>query len=253
MTILCVFIWSHAKSESQDAKKGVVTYVDGQVKRKSSDLENWQNAPVNTEVLSGDKVRTYIDSRAELDLSELDVIRLAPRTVIDIVRLYEETKEKKVKTNISVEQGQLWANVHPVEANTEFDISAPVAAAAITGTVLRLDVDEDSTTTLKVYKGEVQLRRQPQQLLKPMQTGSLKPTQIQGPSQVQGPKEVTADEWIKIIKAMQQITVSKNGEIINFGGFSIQDKDEQSPWIRWNHELDNRRLQNLQQRLRESK
>ncbi|MBN2104408.1 FecR domain-containing protein [bacterium] len=251
MMLICLLVSVQAWTDTQDAKKGVVTYVDGQVKRKSGDLEDWKNALVNTEVLSGDKVRTYIDSRAEVDLSELDIIRLAPRTVIDIVRLYEETKEKKIKTNISVEQGELWANVNPVKANTEFDISAPVAAAAITGTILRMNVNEDSTTQLKVYEGEVQLRRQPQQLLKPMQTGSLKPTQIQGPTQVQGPKEVSVEEWVKIVKAMQQITVSKNGEIINFGGFSVQDKEEQSPWIKWNHELDNRRLQNLRERLKE--
>jgi len=245
--LLCMQGWS----ESDASKKGVVTYADGQVKRKTVDVENWQNAPVNTEVLSGDKVRTYIDSRAEVDLAELDIIRLAPRTVIDIVRLYEETKEKKLKTSISIEEGELWANVHQVEASTEFDISAPVAAAAITGTILSMDVGEDSTTRLKVYEGEVHLKRKPQQLFKPTQTGSLKPTQIQGPTQVQGPKEVSAEVWVKIVKAMQQITVSKDGEIVNFGGFSPQDAEEQSPWVKWNHELDQRRLYNLKKRFEE--
>jgi hypothetical protein len=248
--IISLICFIQGGTGSVDEKKGLVTYSDGQVKRKAVAVENWQNAPVNTEVLSGDKVRTYIDSRAELDLAALDIIRLAPRTTIDIVRLYEETKEKKVKTSIAIEEGELWANVHEVEASTEFDISAPVAAAAITGTILRLNVAADSTTQLKVYEGEVQIRKKPQQLLKPME-GSLKPQQIQGPTQVQGPREVTAEEWVKIVKAMQQITISQEGEIINFSGFSLQDEVEQTPWVKWNHELDNRRLQQLKDRLME--
>ena len=234
--IISLICFIQGRTGSVDEKKGLVTYSDGQVKRKAAAVENWQNAPVNTEVLSGDKVRTYIDSRAELDLAALDIIRLAPRTTIDIVRLYEETKEKKVKTSIAIEEGELWANVHEVEASTEFDISAPVAAAAITGTILRLNVAADSTTQLKVYEGEVQIR---------------KPQQIQGPTQVQGPREVTAEEWVKIVKAMQQITISQEGEIINFSGFSLQDEVEQTPWVKWNHELDNRRLQQLKDRLME--
>lgn len=248
--VLGLLLFTQAWTESEDEKKGVVSYSEGQVKRKEATAEGWQNAPVNTEVLSGDKVRTYIDSRAEVDLAELDIIRLAPRTTIDIVRLYEETKEKKVKTSISIEEGELWANVHQIEASTDFDISAPVAAAAITGTILNLSVDQDSTTQLKVYQGEVKLTRKPQELLKPVQTGgSLQPTQIQGPTQVQGPHQVSAEEWVKIVKAMQQITVNKDGEIVNFGGFSPQDASEQSPWVKWNQSLDIRRLQNLRQRM----
>ena len=140
--------------EEDDSKKGIVTYADGQVKRRPIEQEGWENAPVNTEVLSGDKVRTYRMSRAELDLAQLDIIRLAPRTIIDIIKLYQETKEKKLETEIDIEQGEIWASVHEVEVDTKFDISAPITAAAITGTTLRMKVEEDSTTQLKVYKGE---------------------------------------------------------------------------------------------------
>lgn len=242
-------------SAEETAKKGTVTYADGEVKRQAIAAESWLNAPVNTEVITGDRVRTYRESRAELDLAQLDVIRLAPRTTIQVDKLYEETKEKKIQTSIKLEEGDLWASVHEVEASTNFDISAPVAAAAITGTILSLSVDEDSTTQLKVYKGEVEIRRLPQQLLKPQKTGggSLAPTQIQGPTQVQGPKEVTADEWIKIVKTMQQITIDPQGRIVNFSGFSPKDPSEMTDWVKWNHELDRRRMENLMQRMKEQK
>ena len=127
----------HAQVE-KDTTKGIVTYSVGQVKKRPPDIQMWRSAPKNTEIFSGDKVRTYTRSRAELDLAELDIIRLAPETTIDIIKLYEETKENLLETKLNVEEGEIWANVHEVKMETKLDISTPVSAAAITGTVLRL-------------------------------------------------------------------------------------------------------------------
>jgi hypothetical protein len=225
---------------SNEEKKGVVTYVDGQVKRKAVDQEDWQSAPVNTEVISGDKVRTYRESRAELDISKLDIIRLAPRTIIDILKLYEETKEKKIKTSIHLEEGELWAAVHEIEMETEFDISAPIAAAAITGTVLRMHVDTDTTTQLKVYKGEVRITNAPEK--KNLQPQSLVPHEVPGPYEIQGPHEVTLDEWVYIVKAMQQVTIGPGGKVVSKGTFSTEDSDEKNDWVEWNKQRDQLRL-----------
>lgn len=142
-------------------KKGIVSYTDGDVKKQLISSELWENAPLKSSVNSGEKVRTYQQSRAELELVQLDIIRLAPKTIVHLDKLYEETKEKKLATNIKVEKGEIWASVHEVNAETDFDIAAPVAAAAITGTVLRMNVGEDSSTQLKVYKGEVKITNAP--------------------------------------------------------------------------------------------
>ncbi len=242
-TIVLVIGNSVNLGSSEDSKKGIVTYAEGQVKKKPTVADNWLNAPVNTEVITGDMVRTYQQSQAEINLAQLDIIRLAPKTTVDFIKLYQETKEKKVKTQIKLEGGQLWASVHEVSAQTDFDIAAPVAAAAITGTVLRMNVEDDTTTQLKVYKGEVKITNAPENTnLKPQ---SLKPYQIQGPHQIQGPRQVSLDEWIYIVKAMQQITIDKKGSVVNIGNFSSNDKDEKSDWIKWNQQRDLERLRQL--------
>jgi hypothetical protein len=231
---------------TSDQKKGIVTHADGTVKRQPVEVETWENAPVNTDILSGDKVRTYQESRAELDLAQMDIIRLAPRTIIDIVRLYQETKEKTVKTEIKLEQGELWASVHEVEMETEFDISAPIAAAAITGTILRMNVKEDSTTQLKVYTGEVKITNAPEK--KDLKAQPLvKPHQIQGPHEVPGPREVTLQEWVYIVRSMQQITVDNKGKVISSGDFDKNDEEEQSNWVKWNQKRDDLRNRSIQQ------
>ena len=228
-------------------KKGIVTYADGQVKRRPIEIENWVNAPVNTEVLSGDKVRTYQNSRAELDLAQLDIVRLAPRTIVDIIKLYQETKDKFVSTHIDLEQGEIWAAVHEVEVETKFDISAPIAAAAITGTVLRMSVDEDSTTQLKVYKGEVNITNAPEK--KDLQPRSLIPHEVPGPREIPGPREVSVEEWLYIVKAMQQLTIDRHGKVVSKGSFKEEDEDEKTAWVRWNKRRDERRMGLLKERL----
>ena len=222
---------------SQD-RKGIVTFADGQVRRQPINVETWESAPVNTDILSGDKVRTYQQSRAELDLARLDIIRLAPRTIIDIVKLYEETKEKKIRTEIKLEEGELWASVHKVDVKTEFDISAPITAAAITGTTLRFRVEQDSTTQLKVYNGEVKITNAPEKQNIPPK--SLMPTQVPGPTQIQGPRQVSLEEWVYIVKAMQQITIDKRGQVVSVGSFTKGDPDEKSDWVNWNKTRDER-------------
>ena len=228
---------------SEDEKRGVVTYADGQVRRQPSQSESWENAPVNTTILSGDKIRTYLQSRAELDLAQLDIIRLAPRTIVDIIRLYKETRDQKVSTEIKLQEGEIWASIHEVEVETSFDISAPIAAAAITGTNLRMRVEADSTTQLKVYQGEVHITNAPQRTdLKPK---PLKPHQVPGPREIPGPREVSLEEWVYIVKAMQQITIDKKGQVVSMSGFQQDDKDEKDPWIQWNQRRDERRLKKL--------
>ncbi|MBN2414788.1 FecR domain-containing protein [bacterium] len=234
--LFVMLICAAAVFAQQDEKKGVVTYSDGQVKRKPLTDELWQSAPVKTEILSGDKIRTYRQSRAEIDLAQLDIVRLAPQTIIDILKLYEETEEKKLKTQINLEQGEIWANVHKVQMETEFDISSPVSAAAITGTVLRLKVAADSTTQLKVYTGEVRITNAPEN--RTLTPTSVVPHQIEAPHEIPGPVEVSVEEWLYIVKQMEQITFDKSGKIVSKGKFNTNDYDEKNTWVQWNRQRD---------------
>ena len=106
-----VFAGQTIQKSKQDSKKGVVTYTDGRVKKKQLTAPDWQNAEKNSPVITGDRVRTYKRSRAELELLELDIIRMAPETTIDIVKLYDETKGKVKETKLSLQQGDIWAKI----------------------------------------------------------------------------------------------------------------------------------------------
>ncbi len=220
--------------------RGQVTFVEGRAKKQPVLTEDWLNAEKGSEIITGDKVRTLRDSRAELALMELDIIRLAPLTTIDIVKLYEETKEGRDETQINVNQGNIWALVRKVEETADFNISTPVAGAAITGTRFRVDVGEDSSTVLKVYEGEVRVTNAPgRKDLMPKELPQQGRQQIEGPKQVQGPRQVTFEEWYYIVKNMQEIRIAKNGQLLSSGSFSANDPEEQTAWVQWNLARDN--------------
>ncbi len=217
--------------------RGKVTELDGRARKLPVTSDNWMSAVLGSEIISGDKVRTLRESRAELTLKELNIIRMAPLTTIDIVKLYEETKEGLDETQIDVVKGDIWAMVSEEKEEVSFDVNTPVAGAAITGTRFRISVGDDSSTVLKVYKGEVKITNTADiKELVPQELPHIK--QIQGPQQIQGPRRVTFEVWYYIIKNMQEIRIDSKGQLLSSGDFSAEDPDEQTEWVRWNLEKD---------------
>ncbi|HPG39114.1 MAG TPA: FecR family protein [bacterium] len=219
-----------------DQQRGLVTRVEGSAKKQKLAEVEWTNVATNTEVNGGERVRTFAQSRAELELARLDKIRLAPKTTIDILKLYEETKDQKRETQMLLQEGDLWANVAEKSENMTFSINTPIAAAAITGTTLRMSVGADSASELKVYKGEVIITNAPD--LSTVVPQSIVPYQIEGPHEIPGPREVSMEEWALIVKSMQKVTIDKNGQVSYSGNFAATDSDENTDWVRWNLEQD---------------
>ena len=193
---------------------------------------------VNTDVAGGDEVRTYQESRAELELTELDLVRMAPQTRILINKLYEEKKARKREVSVDLQEGDIWANLGGDLGDLDFKLQTPRAAAAITGTVLRVGIDDDSTTQFKVYSGEVRVTNAPQRT--DLQPKTIQPRQVPGPYEIPGPREVSLSEWLYIVKSMQTISIDKKGNVSSMGNFSETDREEQSQWVRWNMSQDRR-------------
>lgn len=224
--------------------KGIVSYVEGNVRKKSIEEADFKtNVSEKTTVKSRESYKTMIKSRAELELSELDIIRLAPKTTVDLVALYEETKDGKQKTDIKLAEGDLWAQVNSSDDKNEFMMDTDIAAAAITGTNFRMSKDGE-LTEMKVYHGEVKISNAREKMDK-MSAKSVKeftaPKQTMGPKQVAGPKQVSLEEWVYIVKNMQKISFDKTGKVVSAGEFKADDSDEKTDWVEWNKKRDRKK------------
>ncbi|MBN1967805.1 MAG: FecR domain-containing protein [Candidatus Delongbacteria bacterium] len=229
-------------------EKGKVTLVDGVVKKKFVDAVDFdEDVKKDGVVQSRESYKTMLKSRAELELKGMDIIRLAPKTTIDLIALYEEMMEgNNESTVVKLNEGDIWAQVNSSDDNSEFNIETDIAAAAITGTNFSLS-KKDGETTLKVYHGEVKISNsenpdkvKESSVFDPIPK-IVQPTEVSGPTIIDGPKEVTLTEWLYIVKNMQKITFDNKGNVLQTGEFSNDDEEEKGEWVQWNKKADRAR------------
>ena len=239
--------------QQTEGAEGQVCYLDGRLLRLPDAEQNWREAPLHSLVKNGDRVRTIEDSRAEIDLGQDNLIRLAPQTTIDLRRLFEERANQQAgrASQLYLEEGELWAELNGLEEEDQFEISSGLVGAAITGTGLRLSQDAEQGALLRVYHGEVRLAASLEalgsgqavsatefaaSLFGTDNENSARPRPVPGPQTVAGPHAVSLEDWLIIVGAMQEVRVNAQGQITAAGEFQATDTQEQNSWIRWNQE-----------------
>ncbi len=236
---IALFLTSYMPAFAADtpASAGTVTYVKGTAQKKAAKGEDWERAKENTQLTSGDKIKTLEKTRAEIRLEAGKVIRLDENTTVDLVKLVEES-QNRVETDIKLEQGNLWAKVGKLGENAELKVESPIAGASIRGTTFRVEVAIDGATQLNVYEGAVEVYNPMQKATGPI-TRIEAPREVAKPGYIEGPKEVSLDEWSYIVRNMQKFTITPAG-VKQVVKFSKNDSEEQSDWVRWNQEMDKR-------------
>jgi hypothetical protein len=207
------------------------------IQEGSSDL---QMAHFNMAVFSGDKIETKRESRCEITLHNGDVVRIDENSIYTL----EDVKvaEEKIQASSFLSVGRLWATIRKIFSEDDYvKVKSPTAVIAVRGTIYRLDVADDSLTTLKVYDGEVEVSPQasstgmaPQQ---PQKTGPIGPPQdVAGPTDVQGPRDVSIAQWMEIVKAQQMVVIKPDGRFEK-SDFDLVE-DGKSDWVQWNKKRD---------------
>ncbi len=215
---------------------GIISALQGSAEKRSATSDDWLSAQLKTNVASKEVVRTLPDSFAEISLTRGTVIRLAPKTTVNMVKLYEESKDKVV-TNIQVESGEVWGNVNKQSEDDVFNVDSTAVSSSIVGTIFRINSADDGSTMVKVYKGNVEVSSNVQKKTQTSPNHDT-PTEVSGPTEVEGPKEVTLEQWTVIVREMMQIRIDKNGNIVRMDPIDPKAADEQNAWVKWNQQLD---------------
>lgn len=218
------------------AASAKVTFASGSVSVQAKGKTAWAPAKAGTALGAGDKVKTGKSSKVEIKFSDGSVIRLASMASLTIVKMESGNKNK---TNVKTEKGNVWAKVKTVAGKTEFETQSPTLIAGVRGTVYRMNIKEDDTTVVKVYKGKVEVKTWLEAIKKQqeMMEKGLKPEKSnEEPYEVEGPTEVTMEQWYRIVGEMQQITIGKKGfeDVKPFNA----EEDAKDPWVQWNKERD---------------
>lgn len=187
-------------------------------------------------VVRGDRVRTDKKARIELKLPDGSFIRFNEQTTFELISAALDKKKKQRKIRVSMILGKTWAKVSKLFKRGRFEILTKTAVCGVRGTIYRLNVNQDDSVMVKVYWGEIVVNSREKEGVTG-QTGKMtKPSKVSGPHPVQGPHPVTVEEWIYIVKSLQQINIAPDGIATKPFRFSI--KDDLNEWVRWNQERD---------------
>lgn len=188
---------------------------------------------------AGCEVSTGAGSRLEIVLPDRSVVRFSEKTKFKLIQS-DISREGNRAIKISVPVGKIWTNVRKAlkGRDSSFEISCQNAVAGIRGTVYRMDVENDQSAQVKVYEGEVSVQgvSQKETAVSPQPAVIGSPQPVAGPAAVEGPKPVTMEQWVYIVKSMQQILISADGRAQAPEDFT--EEEDVSDWVKWNKQRD---------------
>lgn len=199
---------------------------------KSKDGKDWKPVLKGDFLGANENVKTGVKSRLELTLPDGSRVRFSEKTTFKVERLLFTEEERGFE--IKVFFGKAWSKAAKFKKTSKFEVKTGTAVAGIRGTTFRVDANEDLSSLVKVYEGEVAVNSLPAE----SQDKGKKPKYISGPKEVPGPHEVSREEWSYIVKSWQQIAVSPEG--IASKPVSFSPEEDKSEWVLWNQEMDKR-------------
>lgn len=226
LIIPLLFISTLSRSAENTAS---VSYMEGTVS-KSRDGKDWKPLSKGDTLAENESVKTGVKSRLELTLPDGSKMRFSEGTNFKVDSLMFKEEERSL--GIDVLFGKAWAKVTKEKKGSRFEVKTPNAVAGVRGTVYRVDVNNDTSSLVRVYDGEVAVGNLPAKI----EDEGKRPKYISGPSEIPGPHEVTREEWTYIVKSWQQIAISPKG--IASKPTSFTQEEDRNEWVIWNQEMD---------------
>ena len=124
----------------------------GRVEVAPAGTTNWAPGQTNQTLKLGDLLRTGKNSRASLRLSDLSVLRVYELTTLEI----KPPAAPKANDVIDIKAGATYFFNRDKPQVTQFQ--TPSASGAIRGTEFLVQVEDDGTTRVSLFNGEVDLR-----------------------------------------------------------------------------------------------
>jgi hypothetical protein len=216
-------------------ESATVSLLEGDVWLKKEGKGPEQPIEKGRRVFAGDVVRTGDGSRLELELPEGSFLRFDENTSFTVMASAYQQAEESRDIRIRMILGKAWARVSRLfKGRGRFALETPTAVAGVRGTTYRLNLEKDRSAVVKVYDGEVEVRRR---MTEDGPTPG--PAPLKAPHPVAGPRPVTMEEWVYIVGALQQINIGPDGTATEPFRFDIQaDLDD---WVRWNQMRDQMR------------
>jgi hypothetical protein len=136
------------EEETADQSVARVAFLQGKATyNRGDDPDNWQPAPLNFPLTTGDRFWTARDSRTELQTAA-GLVLLAPETDLSVLNLTDDVSQ------LSMGAGTASFRIRHLAADDSFEVAAPNAAVTFKRAgYYRIDVDASGNTRVSVFRG----------------------------------------------------------------------------------------------------
>jgi hypothetical protein len=185
---------------------------------------DWRDAKVKMPLRKGDQVYTREESFVEIRYTDGTVLRMNENTKL----VLSSSTDKAAKAENPL--GGVWVNMEKIAKGKSFELSSPTAVAAIRGTVFHMETGQDSSTSVSVFEGKVDvgpsgdLKKKLRNVEKETEPGDV--TEVPPPEEIPGPFEVPLEQWRSIV-AGQRISVRPDGK---FAEETFETDPRQASW-----------------------
>ena len=133
-----------------------IAFYTGNVEvQRASDL-SWKGATEKMRLESGDRIRTFSNSRAEISFDDGTTLRVKSDSLIVIGELTENVRTKVTKSSVRLLVSSIEADIkQSVVKGSQFKLELPTAVAEVEKARLTIDIDENKDSQVKVLSGTV--------------------------------------------------------------------------------------------------
>jgi len=155
--IASFFMQAYAVPKNQPGAQ--VKFLIGKVQVQSKQKTKWRTLRLRQKVYSGDRIKTFLSSRVELNMPDGSVIKVNQNSIFEVKTIKTKAHDNEDKMSFSLFGGSLWAQFKKLVSTRQTrEIESPSAVVAIRGTILDMKVDQNEATRVRVFEGRVAVR-----------------------------------------------------------------------------------------------
>ncbi len=144
-----------AKNPSSNLMLASVISCNGIVLYHEQDEFYWQDVKLETKFFDNDEIKTTTESYCELKLSNGNIIKLEPNTLLTLNS--KKDGKKNLGTYLSIIIGKIWVKAE--KKNEPFFIKTPFASICVKGTLYSIDAPSG---LISVFEGTVEVSNEKQ-------------------------------------------------------------------------------------------
>lgn len=191
-------------------------------------------------------ITTEATGRLEIKTKDNHFIRMWQKSVVSCFGMNVSSDEKikslkdlkNAKVVIKVEVGKIWNNLLKNSTAKRYEVTTPQGVCGVRGTIYSTSVDKSEDTDVYVFDGAVAVNKVTDNIKNDFQNTFGKSYRIPKPfHRIKKPYyRVSKEQWETIVKAMQHIHITSNGDrkLNDFTQKDVADNE----FVKWNEERD---------------